>query len=388
MDDGVHLGVPMRFSLSKLARFAIGTILVSSAAAIGLARLAPPPKGWRMPGPARYANVNTFYVDPCRRGSFWVDREGGPLREVPYRDEELLEYASCSPWRDEQGRAQVVGRWSWSFRTESPDRAYGLARISFPDGEVLDHIETDVVPVSNPCWYPGTGTKILFAAGDGKLYQCNFESGKDAVIGTDGRVDQPRPILWNCESSDGEGVYLAEPHLSLDPNFSHLLFVSLRSSRRILGELTSTPAQIWWLRLGEDGGSIEGAGRLIEPPAHGAEANERCPTLGRTPDGRPILAYYRKLGLNRADLYFIDIELDPETRSPRPITGVGTKIADDCLPNPPIFSGDGRWITIIQGDGGRKGVPRRIRAEAGTEAAMALPRGDLSGRGGTWHTGG
>src|SRR4051812_27233774 len=99
----------MRFSLSSLARFVAGAALISSAAAIGLARLAPPPKGWRMLSPGRYANVNTFYLDPCRRGSSWIDREGGAMIELPFRDDELLEYGACSPWRDEEGRFQVVG---------------------------------------------------------------------------------------------------------------------------------------------------------------------------------------------------------------------------------------------------------------------------------------
>ena len=280
-ERGCFLGVLMRFSLSSLARFAIGTILVSSAAAIGLARLAPQTEGWRMLSPSRYANVNTFYFDQGHRGSSWLDREGGPMREVPFRDEELLEYASCSPWRDEQGRSQVVGRWSWSLRSETPDRAYGLARITFPDGEVLDHVETDVVPVSNPCWYPGTGSRILFAAGDGKLYQCNFESRDDAAVASNSRVMLPRPILWNCKFPDGEGVFLAEPHWPSDPGFSRLLFVSLRSCRGISGKPASSPAQIWWLLLSEAGGSVEEAGRMIAPPTSGDEVNERCPALGR-----------------------------------------------------------------------------------------------------------
>lgn len=363
----------MRISLPSLARLAIGTMIVSSAAAIGLARLAPPPKGWRMPSPVRYANVNTFYLDPCHRGSSWIDREGGPMRELSYHDEELLEYASCSPWRDEQGRAQVVGRWSWSCRSDTPDRAYGLARVSFPDGEVLDHVETDVVPVSSPCWYPGTGAKILFAAGDGKLYQWNFEADDDGATRPEHPIERLRPIVWNCEFPDGQGVYLAEPHWSSDPEFSRLLFVSLRTSRQVRGLPESTPAQIWWLRLGEDGGSVEQAGRLIDPPASGPDVTERCPSIARIPDGRTVLAYFRKVGLNHANLYLVDIELDSESRCPRPSAGIGTKIAEDCLSSPPIFSGDGRWITIIREGRDNKGVPTRIRAEVGTEAIATVP---------------
>ena len=45
------------------------------------------------------------YDAEARAGSILTDagihesRHNGPMREVPFRDEELLEYASCSPWR-------------------------------------------------------------------------------------------------------------------------------------------------------------------------------------------------------------------------------------------------------------------------------------------------
>ena len=338
------------FSLSSLARLAIGTILISSAAAIGLARLAPPSRGWRMLSPSRYANVNTFYLDPGRRGSSWVDREGGAMLDLPFSDDELLEYASCSPWRDEQGRAQVVGRWSWGFRGETPDMSYGLARVTFPDGKIIDHVETQVVPVSNPCWYPGTRARVLFAAGDGKLYQYAFES----VDGGEIRDERPRPIVWNCKVPGGDAVFLAEPYLPADPSFSHLLFVGLRTTESKGGRPSSTPASIWWLRLSDGGGSIEEAGRLMDPPSGGEEVNERCPILGRTSDGRPCAGLSPQgPRSHRTELRLLDLELDPETRCPRPAAGIGTKLADDCLPNPPIISADGRWISVVQ-EGDRK----------------------------------
>jgi hypothetical protein len=110
---------------------------------------------------------------------------------------------------------------------------------------------------------------------------------------------------------------------------------------------------------------------LIDPSSDGAEINESCPALGRTRDGRPILAYFRKHRLHQAELYLTDVELDPETRCPRPLQGVGSKIADGCLTSPPIFSSDGRWITFVQSDGGNKGLARCIRSGVRVETTMA-----------------
>jgi hypothetical protein len=350
----------MRIPISSLIRPAFAAMLVSSTAAIVLARLAPAGTGWRIPSATRYASVNTFYLDHCRRGSFWVDREGGPALDLRAPDDELLEYASCSPWRDERGRTQVVSRWSQNLRSESSGTAYGLARLSFPDGEVLDHFETDVVPASTPCWYPGTRARVLFAGGDGILYLYDFESTDSG----DGPDDAPgrrlRAIPWNCAVPGGDGVYLSEPNWPSDPRFSHLLFVGLRKIGRTKSHLPPAMTQIWWLRLGDDGASIDAAGPLIDLPTGGPDTYDRCATFAVTADGRPMLAYYRRQGQHSTGLYIVPLELDPASRSPRPPSGEATKVADGCLTCPPIFSCDGRWVSIIQGGWGYQGAVRRI----------------------------
>ncbi len=359
----------MRFSLFSLGRVVLAAMLVCSAAAIGLARLAPAPKGWRMPCSPRYTSVNAFFLDQCRRGSIWVDRDGGPGLDLPFRDGELLEYASLSPWRDDQGDAQVVGRWSWGFRVDSPETSYGLARLSFPDGKVLDHIETDVVPVSAPCWYPGGGARVLFAAGDGKLYQYDFGTAEREGHSEERGREGPRALAWNCPAMDEDSVYLSEPNWSSDPRFAHLLFVGLRRAGTSQDHPASKAVEAWWLRLSDDGDSIEEAGRLIDSPTDGEDTNERCPTLALAPGGRPVLAYYRRSRRRLSELHVVPIELDPDRGIPRTVAGPGTKVADDCLTTPPIVSRDGQWIGYIQGIGGYRGTVRRIPLDLGTGSA-------------------
>lgn len=347
-------------SLSSIRRLVVATVLISTVAAVGLGRLTPAPEGRRMPCPPPYASINAFYLNPYQRGSVWVGLEGGPPLDVALEDDELFEYASCSPWRDEAGRVQVVGRWSWGFRSDPASSSYGLARMSIPDGRILDHVETDVVPVSSPCWYPGTRARVLFAAGDGKLYQHAFEPAVSDGAGVPRSGTHPRPLVWDRTIPDSDGLFLAEPNWPSDPGFSHLVFVGLQERRMARGRPVSAPARIWWLRLSDDGHSIVDAGRLIADSGDGGEAVERCPTFGRSRDGRPVLAYHRKVAGRSSELYLVPLQVDPATRRPRPIAGPGTKVAGDCLPTPPIFSRDGAWVDVIQPIGGLKGTVRRI----------------------------
>ncbi len=354
----------MRFPLSSLVRLGLGTFLVSSAAALVVARIAPAPTGWRMPCPVAYTSINSFYLDPCSRGSVWVERDGGATIGGPGNDNnELIEYASFSPWRDEAGRYQVVGRWSWDFRTESPDNSYGLARMTFPDGEVLDHIETEVVPVSAPCWYPGTQARVLFAAGDGKLYRCAFEPSDVPNAQTDGAENQPRALVWDCPPPGEDGVYLTDPYWPSEPGMRNIIFVGVRiAPATSLARRVPGPTRIWWLRLSEDGASIIEAGQLVGENVDGLDVTERCPILGQLPAGRPVLAYFRKNSLQPLSLHMVEIEMDLERHCPRTVAGSGATLAENCLASPPVFSTDGRWLSFVQMTGGER-LRRQIRLE-------------------------
>ncbi|HEY2157494.1 MAG TPA: hypothetical protein VGH33_17840, partial [Isosphaeraceae bacterium] len=270
-----------------------------------------------------------------------------------------------SPWRDENGRCQVVGRWSWGFRTEAADTSLGLARMTFPDGEVLDHVETEVVPVSAPCWYPGTRARVLFAAGDGKLYQYAFEpsGAPDAV--SNGAETRPRELTWSCPLPVENGVYLTDPCWPSDPRMRNIVLVGLRATAApVNAGRMAGPTQIWWLRLSDNGASIVEAGRLLGETTDGPEVTERCPILGQSASGRPVLAYLHRLPSQSLSLYVVDIEMDLERNCPRTVVGSGAKLAENCLASPPVFSKDGRWLNIVQLTDGARNL-RKIRLEEG-----------------------
>ncbi len=330
--------------------------------------------------PVSYTSINSFYLDPCSRGSVWIDRDRGQTIGGSRKgDGDLIEYASFSPWRDETGSCQVVGRWSWGFQGDSSDSSYGLARVTYPTGEVLDHVETEVVPVSNPCWYPGTRARVLFAAGDGKLYQCAFEPDADPDGPSDATVDRPREVVWDCPMPCEGGVYLTEPCWPCDPRMRNIVFVGLRRMTRPPHGRVPSPSQIWWLRLSDDGGSIEEAGQLFEGTSDDPDLVERCPVLGRGPSGETVLAYFRRTPGQAMELHAVDIAMDAQRCAPRPVAGSERKLAENCLASPPDFSSDGRWLSVVQVAEGRRGL-RKISLRTGTavRTVATLPRPDAA----------
>jgi hypothetical protein len=369
----------MRFSLTSLIRTLAVIFLGSSAAAIGLARLAPPPKPWRMPCRVANVNVNIFLLNHGSRDSLWLAKDEGRTSKLPIPSGSIFDYASCSPWRDDRGRSQVVGRWSRDPSAFQGENDFGLARLSYPDGELIDRISTDVVPVSPPCWYPGTGTRVLFAAGDGRLYQYEFESHSGTTSDPDGdRQNEPTPLVWDCKAPGTGDVYISDPHWSTDTHSNRIVVVALRLIEPNTGRQQYTRSQLWWLRLSEDGHSIKEAGRLVQPPTGVNDVEERSPSIGRTSDGRLALAYLRKTGFKPWELRMTPLDLDATGVRPLTLTSVGSRIAEGCQPFSPIISSDGRCISYIQGDTPHVAIIRRVLLEGGSGGSPALGAISLS----------
>ena len=188
--------------LSNLSWFraALAFAVIATAVAVGVARSQPPPRSSKVP-----VTESPVLISLPRRGSplpptVWM--EGDPSRTTLLRPPGgmLLEFGIASPWRDEAGRFQVVGRLTGG---ENRARAgyVGLARVSFPDGELLDLVATDVLPTSQPCWARGTRPRILFAAADGHLYQHDFDGEGHAIPGAErphgAQFEGPSRLAWH-----------------------------------------------------------------------------------------------------------------------------------------------------------------------------------------------
>ncbi|MDB5348894.1 MAG: hypothetical protein JWN86_141 [Planctomycetota bacterium] len=333
------------FAVRFTGCFAAGSCLV----AIAIGRMCAPAPSLRSMEKTRLIHMPIItHAKPDERLSF-LDTESGRSIPVDLPPGETVEWASCSPWHDAQGRRQFVGRWE----SRSGDGAaelvneFGLARFSFPDGEALNRIPLEITPRGTPCWYPGTTAKILFTASDGGLYRFAFEGSRSADATPDGCDTRPQPIPWKV-APPGEAersVHIADPVWPEDRAFGGLLFVALSMQTYEGDQLGWTAYRIWWLRLDREGSAIEAAGPLMQNPAtFDGKDKGRFPRPVRMADGRCHLAFLsRDRETSSWDLCLAPIVLDG-SGLPHVDPDTVKVVAERCAPVPPAFSADSRWL--------------------------------------------
>lgn len=338
----------MRFSLNVLVRLVALLALVSGTVAVTLSRLAPVPWHFRMATPPRYEVINGFALHYWPEAPKFLDTRTGQLREFRLPKGDRFEYAACSPWEDEQGECQVVGRWMREVSSASgpSDRlfeAFGLARYELPSGRVLNRIPVEVVPATHPCWFPDTTARLIFGAGDGQLYLLDFDqSDRDGV----GENPVPQPIAWGCKPP-GRKVMVRDPVWSADPRLGGRLIVSIQF-RRDGADEDLTPGRLWWLTLTSDGKEIVAAGPLTDPelgPHRPDRVEERYPNLTKTPDGDLAIAYLTRVPRSpRWALRLAPVAAEATAEPPVVRSESARTVADDHVSALPPFSADGRWL--------------------------------------------
>lgn len=248
---------------------------------------------WRSPS-------NTFVLgeDPVRL----IDRVDGRTKTIDVPEGERWHYLSPSPWQDEDGVVEAVGRFTRPRLRErdAGASAYGLVRLRLPEAEVIERIDLDVLPTSRPAWNPIDDGHVLVAAGDGRLYSYRFAPREEAcgllaaperqaTVGTDIVA-----LQWECRPPGRGEPYLADPVWPTIPELQNLVVVSLSASTlEPDGELRYGSTSPWWLELGPDGERIVAAGPLIDPsddPDAAADVHRRFPSVEES-DGRIQLAY-------------------------------------------------------------------------------------------------
>jgi hypothetical protein len=304
--------------------------------------------------------------------TIWTEGASGRTILLPQPKGMRLEFGICSPWRDQTGRFQVAGRLSGGPKNPWPGCA-GLARVSFPDGEILDFVATTAIPTSSPCWFPGSRPRVLFAAGDGHLYQCAFDEAEGAEIpGTGGSMGScrgaPTRIAWRSPLPLAADLFLLTPSWPRDSRFDHILLVVVRAVVVRGRAATLTGDQIWWIRLNEAGDAIVEAGPLVDPPSHLGGRYLLWPVAGKTADGSVALAYLSadRPAAGQWDLRTTRLSFDNRGR-PRAAAKLDTKLAICCRTElPPTFSMDGRYVRILQaGEDGRGRLVHAVLPESG-----------------------
>src|SRR5262249_28483870 len=154
--------------------------------------------------------VNGYLVGDETPGCRFLDPETGQYSRMAIPDGDSLLFAQASPWRDGRGRSQVVGRWMGRDRDDGGARGFGLARYSYPSGEVLDPLPVDVAPASPPAWFPDLSARLIYAGTDGRLYRIAFEDEAGRPTGR-GEALRPVPLSWQCATPGVGRVHVEDP---------------------------------------------------------------------------------------------------------------------------------------------------------------------------------
>lgn len=344
----------MRIPLAGLFRVTVFLALVSGTVAVALARLEPTAAHFRLAVPPAYGVINGFLIHdwPDRPGL--LDAETGVVRRFDPPAGDRFEYGACSPWRDDEGEFQVVGRWmKHGGNGVASDRlfeAFGLARYSLPSGRVLNRMAVDAVPATQPCWFPDMSARVLYAAGDGRLYRVDFDGSDRDPLGGD---PAPQEVVWKC-TPPGARVAVHDPVWPTDPRFGGRLVVSLQYARDESG-FDMVPGRLWWLALSSDGGAIVAAGRLDGAAAEAPRADrveQRYPNVARTPDGGLELAYLECVPREPSwRLRLAPVEIDGRSKRPVVRADAARTLSGDHVAALPPFSADGRYVFGIVSTG-------------------------------------
>lgn len=231
-----------------------------------------------------------------------VDRVDGRTTTVAAPEGEIWHYLSPSPWQDEDGAVEAVGRFMRP-RLRSRDAGastYGLVRLRLPEAEVIERIDLDVLPTSRPAWNPVDDGHVLIAAGDGRLYSYRFAPQdevvslittpeREATVGTDIVA-----VEWACRPPGLGEPYLTDPVWPTLPELQNLVVVSLTTPTAAPdGAIRYGSTSPWWLELSPDGERIVAAGPLIDPsddPDAAVDVHRRYPVVEKR-GGRVQLAY-------------------------------------------------------------------------------------------------
>lgn len=301
-----------------------------------------------------------------------LDPETGRVASVSLSADEVLDHASASPWRDANGNWQVVGCWTQRSGGPTKNRVLeqmGLARLTYPEGQVLDRVETDVVPVGPPCWAPGTAARVYFPAMNGRIYTYDFESGK----APGSRPAGPVLVRWAVPDLDADGVRISEVCWPSDPRFSRRLLVTLNDR---WGEVSTgfSPPELWWLEMDDAGRTVIAAGRLVTVPDPRPTSRIRSPSVVSVPGAPCRLAY-----LSTDDdpqewrLNLVELEFAPGGGVPLLRPGISSvDLGRGIAPDPPAFTADGRYVLcLLLSPEGRTRIVRNLVARPGASVTGA-----------------
>lgn len=369
----------MRMTLTALVRSIAFLALGSSILAIGVSRATPRTARRLHPAPQRFYGINGSVFDPPQSGNFLLDAATGELKGGEFTRAVALDFASSAPWSDETGDTWMLGRLAhWSGESESKQfEGAGLYGVTLSSGRTSGELGVGPIVSGRACWLPGRADRVVFPAGDGKLYVQDFN------LEGDGPESAPRQISWACATPGVGGVTLADPVCSGLPELGGRIFVTLSFETVVHGVHRLTPGDIWWLSLDSEGRSIVAAGPLLEH-VEGARAlaapQRRLPNLSQTVDGEFVMANLERPGDGKPwRLALTPVDFEPSTGAPVARSSERQTFDDECAVTSPAFSPDGRYVYQVsrsrRAGGGlvsRHDVRRSLTKGEPDEPVMAL----------------
>jgi hypothetical protein len=269
---------------------------------------------------------------------------------------EDLELLGCSPWRDRSGQHHMAARHGGGVANHPLGLAgpIELVRYTFPEGKVVDRAVIDPVPRGSICWVPDRSDRIVFAAGDGRLYRYDFPHGDECARrpGESG----PEPLSWGGADRRNGKPWLLDPCWPDEPTLGGQMLVALVPRDSGDRRKPSPKSQLWWVQTDSAVRNIIAAHRAIIPDGVSPDVEERLPNVGRAADGRLLLAYlFRPPGRYRWELWVAPIACDRAVGPPTVLASDRRRLAGECEAVVPSFSPDGRCIFAALHDA-RSGV--------------------------------
>lgn len=382
----------MSVSMNGLLRGFIYLTIVTSLTAIGIGRLAPRETRFRILKTTGVVPVNGYHFRTYDRLPRLFDPATGALKFVEFEcaPGDSFDTAACSPWEDEQGRSDVVGRWLGRTEAGGVCQGCGLARYSLPGGELIERVKLSVMPVSRPCFDPNRPSSVLFAAGDGRLYRHTFGSDTpESSLGADGEV-VPTPLAWNQATAGPRPVAINDPIWPPDPKFKGRLIASLTYLQRTPNGSSTMENRLGWLELDREGLQVVRSGRLVDrAPAFARDCpyfDETMPVLAPTSFSSGAgtnltLAYLTHLeGRSGWILCTTPLELDDATGVPVVKADRVRTVATERSHAAPIFSEDGRTLyAIVNSDPKPESIDSFAVPDLFPQAAVSLAEQDDRG---------
>jgi hypothetical protein len=289
-----------------------------------------------------------------------IDRTTGHVEPLLLPAEKTWSLLSVSPWRDQHGLSEAVGRWV--SLVDGEEAFCGLGLLKLPGGTLANCLTLEILPTGKPCWVPGQAGEILFPAGDGQLFRCNIacdgkNDRKSPLQGTShgdrDNVVVPRAVTWHNKPPGLGSVYLCDPTWSAEPALRNFVFVALSEQECVAGTRTHSAFKLWWLVMNDEGDTIVSAGRLTRPgqdEKKNDKLSERMPTVVVGSRGQFGLVYLaREPDAVSWQLRTVKLEIDHAGRSVgiQPEREADTVVNDGLALSALVVSADAKSVHAI-----------------------------------------